>query len=61
MGCGMIHTAVLSHCNVDADLHSGFAFGMGIDRIALLLHKIKDIRLLSENDIRFIKQFKSTI
>lgn len=60
MGCGMIDPNVLENCGIDSKKYSGFAFGMGIDRIALLLHQIKDIRLLSENDIRFIKQFKST-
>ena len=61
MGCGMVDPNVLDNCGIDSKKYSGFAFGMGIDRIALLLHKIKDIRLLSENDTRFIKQFKSTI
>ncbi|MDC1180377.1 phenylalanine--tRNA ligase subunit alpha [Flavobacteriaceae bacterium] len=61
MGCGMVDPNVLDNCGIDSKKYSGFAFGMGIDRIALLIHQIKDIRLLSENDIRFIKQFKSTI
>ena len=61
MGCGMVDPNVLDNCGIDSKKHSGFAFGMGIDRIALLLHQIRDIRLLSENDTRFIKQFKSTI
>ena len=61
MGCGMVDPNVLDICGIDSKKYSGFAFGMGIDRIALLLHQIKDIRLLSENDTRFIKQFKSTI
>ena len=61
MGCGMVDPNVLENCGIDSKKYSGFAFGMGIDRIALLLHQIKDIRLLSENDTRFIKQFKSTI
>ena len=61
MGCGMDDPNVLDNCGIDSKKYSGFAFGMGIDRIALLLHQIKDIRLLSENDTRFIKQFKSTI
>jgi|TARA_B110000908_G_scaffold105511_1_gene124256 phenylalanyl-tRNA synthetase alpha chain len=60
MGCGMVDPNVLDNCGIDSKKYSGFAFGMGIDRIALLLHQIKDIRLLSENDTRFIKQFKST-
>lgn len=61
MGCGMVDPNVLQNCNIDPEVYSGFAFGMGIDRIALLLHQISDIRLLSENDIRFLEQFKSSI
>lgn len=60
MGCGMVDPNVLANCDIDPDEYSGFAFGMGIDRIALLLHQINDIRLLSENDVRFLNQFKST-
>ena len=61
MGCGMVDPNVLENCGIDSKEYSGYAFGLGIDRIALLLHQIDDIRLLSENDVRFIKQFKSTI
>ncbi|MDG2172587.1 MAG: phenylalanine--tRNA ligase subunit alpha [Flavobacteriaceae bacterium] len=61
MGCGMVDPNVLKNCGIDPKEYSGYAFGLGIDRIALLLHQIDDIRLLSENDVRFIKQFKSTI
>tara|TARA_B100000900_G_scaffold105830_1_gene87912 strand:- start:9829 stop:10845 length:1017 start_codon:yes stop_codon:yes gene_type:complete len=60
MGCGMVDPNVLENCNIDSNEYSGFAFGLGIDRIALLLHQIDDIRLLSENDIRFLDQFKSS-
>ena len=60
MGCGMVDPNVLKNCGIDPNEYSGFAFGMGIDRIALLLHQIPDIRLLSENDIRFLEQFKSS-
>ncbi|MAB30098.1 MAG: phenylalanine--tRNA ligase subunit alpha [Formosa sp.] len=60
MGCGMVDPNVLTNCDIDAKKYSGFAFGMGIDRIALLLHQINDIRLLSENNLRFLEQFKST-
>lgn len=60
MGCGMVDPNVLTNCGIDANEYSGFAFGMGIDRIALLLHQIPDIRMLSENDIRFLEQFKSS-
>ncbi len=61
MGCGMVDPNVLVNCNIDPKEYSGFAFGMGIDRIALLLHQISDIRLLSENDVRFLEQFKSAL
>ena len=60
MGCGMVDPNVLTNCGIDAEEYSGFAFGMGIDRIALLLHQIPDIRMFSENDIRFLEQFKSS-
>ena len=61
MGCGMVDPNVLKNCGIDPLEYSGFAFGMGIDRIALLLHQIDDIRLLSENDARFLSQFKSVL
>ena len=60
MGCGMVDPNVLENCKIDPNEYSGFAFGLGIDRIALLLHQIDDIRLLSENDVRFLNQFKSS-
>ena len=59
MGCGMVDPNVLENCGIDSKEYSGFAFGMGIDRIALLLHQISDIRLLSENNVRFLEEFKS--
>ncbi|MGS2763507.1 phenylalanine--tRNA ligase subunit alpha [Sinomicrobium sp. M5D2P9] len=61
MGCGMVDPNVLQNCGIDPKEYSGFAFGMGIDRIALLLHQIPDIRMLSENDVRFLSQFKSVL
>ena len=61
MGCGMVDPNVLENCGIDSNEYSGFAFGMGIDRIALLLHQISDIRLLSENNVRFLEQFKSAL
>ncbi|TYP76271.1 phenylalanine--tRNA ligase subunit alpha [Aquimarina intermedia] len=61
MGCGMVDPNVLKNCNIDPEEYSGFAFGMGIDRIALLLYGITDIRMLSENDTRFLEQFKATL
>ncbi|MGD1947013.1 MAG: phenylalanine--tRNA ligase subunit alpha [Croceivirga sp.] len=61
MGCGMVDPNVLKNCGIDPEIYSGFAFGMGIDRIALLQYQISDIRLLSENDVRFLEQFKSAL
>tara|TARA_R110002020_G_scaffold469861_1_gene695205 strand:- start:628 stop:1644 length:1017 start_codon:yes stop_codon:yes gene_type:complete len=61
MGTGMVDPNVLENCGIDSKEYSGFAFGMGIDRIALLLHQISDIRMFSENDIRFLEQFKSAL
>ncbi|MFD2698220.1 phenylalanine--tRNA ligase subunit alpha [Mesonia sediminis] len=61
MGCGMVDPNVLRNCNIDPQEYSGFAFGMGIERIAMLLHQIDDIRLFYENDVRFLKQFKSVL
>ncbi|MEN1784019.1 MAG: phenylalanine--tRNA ligase subunit alpha [Bacteroidota bacterium] len=61
MGCGMVDPNVLKNCGIDPSVYSGFAFGMGIDRIALLQYQIGDIRLLSENDVRFLEQFKSAL
>ncbi|MBT8255947.1 MAG: phenylalanine--tRNA ligase subunit alpha [Bacteroidia bacterium] len=61
MGCGMVDPNVLENCGIDPNEFSGFAFGMGIDRIALLLHQIPDIRMFSENDIRFLEQFKGSL
>ena len=61
MGCGMVDPNVLTNCDIDPNEYSGFAFGMGIDRIALLLHQISDIRLFSENDVRFLEQFRSAL
>jgi phenylalanyl-tRNA synthetase alpha chain len=60
-GCGMVDPNVLINCGIDPAEYSGFAFGVGIDRIAMLLHQISDIRLLSENDVRFLAQFKSAL
>ena len=57
LGAGMVHPHVLSGCGIDPEEYSGFAFGLGIERIALLKYHIDDMRLLYENDIRFISQF----
>lgn len=59
MGCGMVDPQVLTNCGIDADKYSGFAFGMGIERQAMMLYGIKDIRLLFENDLRFLDQFSA--
>lgn len=61
MGCGMVDPNVLRNCNIDPAEYSGFAFGMGIERIAMLLYQIGDIRMFYENDMRFLEQFKSSI
>ena len=57
----MVDPNVLKNCDIDPDEYSGFAFGMGIERIAMLIYQVSDIRLFFENDVRFLKQFKSTI
>lgn len=57
LGCGMVHPNVLRGCKIDPDQYSGFAFGVGLERIALLKYEIDDMRLLYENDVRFLKQF----
>ena len=58
MGCGMVDPNVMKNCNIDSQKYSGYAFGMGIERIAMLLYQIGDIRLFFENDVRFLTQFK---
>ncbi|MDQ8005189.1 MAG: phenylalanine--tRNA ligase subunit alpha [Pedobacter sp.] len=59
LGCGMVDPNVLENCGIDSKKYSGFAFGMGIERIANLKFEIKDLRLFSENDVRFLKQYQS--
>jgi phenylalanyl-tRNA synthetase alpha chain len=59
LGCGMVDPAVLSNCGIDPEVYSGFAFGMGIERQAMLLYKIPDIRYYFENDLRFLRQFSA--
>ena len=61
LGCGMVHPNVLENCGIDASRYSGFAFGMGIERITMLKYQIKDLRIFSENDLRFLKQFVSAV
>ena len=59
LGCGMVHPKVLENCGIDSNKYTGFAFGMGVERITMLSYQIKDLRLFSENDLRFLKQFES--
>ncbi|MDG2109224.1 MAG: phenylalanine--tRNA ligase subunit alpha [Flavobacteriaceae bacterium] len=61
MGCGMVDPNVLKNCGIDPEEYSGYAFGMGIERITMLLYQISDIRLFFENDIRFLNQFKASL
>ena len=61
LGCGMVDPNVLKNCKIDSDEFSGFAFGLGIERITMLLYQIEDIRTLYENDLRFLNQFNSSI
>jgi phenylalanyl-tRNA synthetase alpha chain len=56
-GCGMVHPNVLKNCGIDPEIYSGFAFGAGVDRLAMLRYGINDLRLNFENDIRFLQQF----
>jgi phenylalanyl-tRNA synthetase alpha chain len=60
-GSGMVHPNVLKNCDIDPEEYTGFAFGMGIERITMLRYRINDLRLFSENDVRFLKQFKPVI
>ncbi len=57
MGCGMVDPNVLENCNIDSQIYSGYAFGMGIERITMLKYLVNDLRLYFENDVRFLKQF----
>ncbi len=59
LGCGMVHPNVLEACNIDSQKYTGFAFGMGIERAAMLKYQVNDLRLYFENDIRFLDQFKT--
>ena len=61
LGCGMVDPAVLENCGIDSKTYTGFAFGMGIERIAMLKYKVDDLRLFYENDIRFLNQFSTLI
>jgi phenylalanyl-tRNA synthetase alpha chain len=61
MGCGMVDPNVLENCGIDSKIYSGYAFGMGIERIAQLIYEVNDLRFYSENDLRFLKQFSAEI
>ncbi len=61
LGCGMVHPNVLDNCGIDSSKYTGFAFGMGIERITMLKYQIKDLRLFSENDVRFLDQFSGAV
>jgi phenylalanyl-tRNA synthetase alpha chain len=57
LGCGMVHPKVLSNCGIDPERYSGFAFGLGVDRFAMLRYGVEDLRAFFENDLRFLRQF----
>lgn len=59
LGCGMVDPAVLENCGIDSNIYSGYALGMGIERITNLKYQVKDLRMFSENDVRFLEQFKA--
>ena len=59
LGCGMVDPNVLENCGIDSKIYSGYALGMGIERITNLKYQVKDLRMFSENDIRFLRQFES--
>ncbi len=61
LGCGMVDPSVLENCGIDSKTHSGYAFGMGIERIAMLKYAVNDLRLFFENDVRFLKQFDKSV
>jgi phenylalanyl-tRNA synthetase alpha chain len=58
LGCGMVHPNVLRAVNIDPNEYQGFAFGMGVERLAMLRYRVNDLRLFYENDLRFLNQFK---
>ena len=58
LGCGMVHPQVLRNSGVDPDRYQGYAFGMGIERLAMLRYGVHDLRLFFENDVRFLRQFR---
>ncbi len=58
MGCGMVHPKVFEHCDIDAEEYRGFAFGLGVERLAMLRYGVNDLRMFFENDLRFLRQFR---
>ncbi len=58
MGCGMVHPKVFEHCGIDAEEYRGFAFGLGVERMAMLRYGVNDLRMFFENDLRFLRQFR---
>lgn len=60
-GCGMVDPSVLQNCNIDPEKYTGFAFGFGIERMTMMKYQVKDLRLFSENDVRFLEQFKAQV
>jgi phenylalanyl-tRNA synthetase alpha chain len=61
LGCGMVHPNVLTNCGIDAEKYTGYAWGMGVERTTMMQYGITDIRVLSENDVRFLDQFKNVV
>ena len=57
LGCGMVHPKVFDNCGVDTNIYSGFAFGMGVERLAMLKYGVNDLRMFFDNDLRFLRQF----
>jgi phenylalanyl-tRNA synthetase alpha chain len=61
LGCGMVHPAVLQNCGIDPERYTGYAFGMGVERITQVKYNVNDLRLYSQNDLRFLQQFTSAL
>ena len=59
LGCGMVDPNVLRNCNIDPEIYTGYAFGIGIERMTMVKYRINDLRLYFENDLRFLEQFES--
>jgi phenylalanyl-tRNA synthetase alpha chain len=58
LGCGMVHPNMLRNFNIDPEVYTGFAFGMGVERITQIRYQVNDLRLYSQNDVRFLRQFQ---